>query len=436
MFVKLQIELYTDISRLSSLRNIGVLEQSHVVIILSSDIGEALLAKTEVIIESWVASIREDLDIESAKGLAYKSVRNSIPLVLEALATLFTKSTADDDPQKLADNSLEHGFTRAEQGYDAAEIMKEYSLLREVILTVLEPDLIDGSAKEVLNKVKFVNSIIDRVISLSLESFITKRLQGIEQLHGQLILTNQELTRLVAAQKEDFSHLAHELKSPLNSIMGFSTLLLQQQQKMTEGQDSSLNLKLTEKVISNSKQLLRLINDTLEISRYEAGKMQPNLELIDVQSLITTVVEAFEPSAQEKQLEIILDCDRAPQKVLSDTLKLRQIITNLVSNAIRYTESGTITVSCQTDEDEQWSISVVDTGIGISSKAQAQIFEPYFRVTDKNSASLNSSGLGLAIVDKLVKLLQGKIELVSELAQGSTFTVTFPITVSPSKSQI
>ena len=315
---------------------------------------------------------------------------------------------------------------RAKQGYDAAEIMKEYSLLREIILTVLEPDLIDRPGQEILQKVKLIDSIIDRVISLSLESFVQARLLEIEQLHGQLILTNQELMRLISAQKDDLSHLAHELKSPLNSIMGFSELLLRQQQKMTQGQDSSLNLKLTEKVISNSKQLLRLINDTLEISRHESGKMQLNLELVDPKSLIATVTEAFEPSAEQKELEIILDCDRAPQKVQTDPLKLRQIVTNLVSNAIRYTESGTITIVCQANKDEGWSIMVIDTGIGISPEAQAQIFEPYFRAAAKTNDSINSTGLGLAIVDKLVKLLQGKIELVSELAEGSTFTVALP----------
>lgn len=400
---------------------------------MNRNIGEVLLAKSETIIESWVDSIRQDLDIKSARGLAYTSVRNSIPLVIEALATLFTSSTTDDNPQKLKDNGLEHGLVRAEQGYDAVEIMKEYSLLREIILTVLEPDLIDRPGREILHKVKLIDSIIDRVISLSLESFIKARLQEIEQLHGQLILTNQELTRLISARKDDLSHLAHELKSPLNSIMGFSELLLRQQQKMTQQQDSSLNLKLTEKVISNSKQLLRLINDTLEISRHEAGNMRLNIEPVELKSLVTTVTETFEPFAQQKELEIILDCDRAPQEVQTDSLKLRQIITNLISNAIRYTESGTVTVACKADGNEQWSIAVVDTGIGISPEAQALIFEPYFRVATETNDAIDSTGLGLAIVEKLVELLQGKIELVSKSSLGSTFTVVFPTVIEERK---
>ena len=393
---------------------------------MSKDLGKTLLAKIDVIIESWIESIREDLDIESAKGLAYKSVRDSIPLVLEALATLLSQ-TLSDRPQKLEDKGLTHGIVRAEQGYDLTEVVQEYGLLRKVIFAVLKPDLLAVSGEKMLQTTEAINSTIDRVISLSLESYLEARLHELEELQGQLLLTNQELTRLVATQKEDLSHLAHELKTPLNSIMGFSSLLFQQQQKMERGQDTTLNLQLTEKVISNGRQLLRLINDALEISRYEAGKMKPNLESIDVRSLLKIVKEALEPSARQKNLEIILDCDRAPERVETDPLRLQQIITNLVSNAIRYTESGTINISCQTIDNERWTLVVADTGIGISPEAQTQVFEPYFRVGTIKTFSPDSTGLGLAIVVKMVELLQGTINLASQLNEGSSFTITFPV---------
>jgi len=105
---------------------------------------------------------------------------------------------------------------------------------------------------------------------------------------------------------------------------------------------------------------------------------------------------------------------------------LQQIITNLVSNAIRYTESGTIKVICQTNDSDQWALIVTDTGIGISSEAQEQIFEPYYRAGLNKNYVPNSTGLGLTIVEKLVELLQGKIDLVSESGKGSSFTVTVP----------
>ena len=392
---------------------------------MNKDIGKILLAKTNTIIENWIESIREDVDLESAKGLAYQSVRNSIPLVLEALATLLSQSLGDRI-EKLEDNGLEHGIVRAEQGYDVAEIMREYALLRQVIFTVLEPDLLTGSGTEILQKIRVIDAVIDRVISLSLESFVKVRLEELKQLQSQLIFTNQELSRLAVAQREDLSHLAHEMKTPLNSILGFSTLLMQQQQKMAKGKDNSLSLQLTEKVIKNSKQLLRLINDILEISRYEAGKIPLNLESANVRSLIVLVAEALEYSAEQKNITIALDCDRAPDSILTDRLRLQQIITNLLSNAIRYTESGNITITCETQNSDRWTLAISDTGIGIAPEAQAQIFEPYYRVGSKKDYSPESTGLGLSIVDKMVKLLKGDISLVSQVGAGSTFTVTFP----------
>ena len=392
---------------------------------MNNDLGKILLVKTNIIIENWIKTIRDDTDVESAKGMAYNSVRNSIPLVLKALATLLSESLTNRSDQ-LDDNGLEHGIVRAEQGYDVAEIVREYALLRQVIFDILEPDLLIGSGAEILQKVRLIDAVIDRVVALSLESFVEMWLNELKQLQSELIFTNQELTRLAAAQKEDLSHLAHEMKNPLNSIMGFSSLLLQQQQKLAKGKDTSLNLQLTEKVIKNSKQLLRLINDILEISRYEAGKMQANLELVDVRSLVRLIAEALEYSAEQKDIEIILDCDRAPEEILSDRLKLQQIVTNLISNAIRYTESGNITVTCQAERGDRWTIVVADTGIGIAPAAQSQIFEPYYRVRSKEGYSAESTGLGLSIVDKMVKLLKGDIDLVSQLGAGSTFTVTFP----------
>ena len=392
---------------------------------MNNDLGKILLAKTNTIIEDWIASIREDVDVESAEGLTYKSVRNSIPMVLEALASLLSNSLSDRH-DKLEDNGLEHGIVRAEQGYDVAEIMREYALLRQVIFTVLKLDLLSGSKEEIMQNVRLIDAVIDRVISLSLESFVEMRLKELKELQSQLIFTNQELTRLITSQKEDLSHLAHEMKTPLNSIMGFSTLLLQQQKKMAQRKDTSLSLQITEKVIKNSKQLLRLINDILEISRYEAGKMQANLEPFDVRAMIILVTEALEYSAEQKNLEIRLDCDRAPAEIMSDRVRLQQIVTNLVSNAIRYTESGNITVTCQTINSARWVIAVADTGVGIAPEVQAQIFEPYFRVASKEGYSTESTGLGLSIVDKMVRLLQGNIELFSQIGKGSTFTVTFP----------
>lgn len=396
---------------------------------MSKDIGKLLLAKTDIIIEGWIAAIREDSNIETSKSLAYKSVRDSIPIVVNALATQLSQSF-DNEHQKLEDKSWEHGIVRAEQGYDVAEIVREYSLLRQTIFSVLRPDLLANSGSEILQTLTTIDLVIDRVVSLCLESYLKMRLQEFEQVRSQLILNNQELTRLVATQKEEVSHMAHELKSPLNVIMGFSSLLLEQQ-KAASGNEASLSLQMTEKVIKNSRQLLRLINDILEISRHETGNIPLNIQSCDVRSLVKLVVETLSITAEQKNLEIILDCDRAPEQVQTDPLRLKQIVTNLFSNAIRYTESGTITITCSSDGGDRWSLIVTDTGIGLSPEAVGAIFKPYYQVSkEKNNLSPDSTGLGLAIVDKLVKLLDGEIKVTSKLGKGSTFAVNFPINLA------
>jgi len=124
---------------------------------------------------------------------------------------------------------------------------------------------------------------------------------------------------------------------------------------------------------------------------------------------------------------LILDIASAPEEVVTDSLRLQQIVTNLISNAIRYTPAGKISVKCWTLDRERWAIAVTDTGVGIAPQEQQRVFEPYFQAGTITVSE--STGLGLAIVSRLVKLLQGKIELVSEVEVGSTFTVTFPLRV-------
>lgn len=390
------------------------------------DIGEELLAKREIIVEHWIEAVCRDVEIDSARELAHQAVKNSIPFIIDAIATLLTESQLDDDPEAVEEKSLEHGLTRAEQGYDAAEIVREYRLLRQVIFSVLEPCLLTGSVREVLQTVKTIDIVLDEVTAASLASYIEARMYEVEQVRNQLLLTNQELTRLVATQKDNLSHLAHELKNPLNAIVGFSTLLLQQQQRARQQEGTSLDLQTIERVLSNGQQLLRLINNALEVSRYESDRIKLNIERVNVKTLIRDITAALETSIGDKNLELSIDCSRAPEIVLSDSLRLRQIISNLISNALRYSDSGKIEITCQQLDRDRWTFSVSDSGRGISEEDQKRIFEPFYRVGNPKDYLPQSTGLGLAIVNKLVQRFHGEIEVESQLGEGSTFKVTLP----------
>jgi hypothetical protein len=183
-------------------------------------------------------------------------------------------------------------------------------------------------------------------------------------------------------------------------------------------------------VLQGGRHLLRIVNDSLELSRYEAAKIKLNLEFVEVRSVITTVSEMIEPLAQAEGLQLKIDCDRAPSTVLTDSFRLQQILTNLLGNAIRYTDVGFVEISCQSLPGDNWFFAVTDTGIGIAPEDQRRIFEPYSQAFfNQGRRKQEGTGLGLAIVSRLVKLLQGEIELVSEVGVGSTFTVTLPINI-------
>ncbi|GAB1542148.1 sensor histidine kinase [Scytonema sp. NUACC21] len=387
--------------------------------------SQLLLDKIDTIVTNWIDAVRLDRQISSTEKLPRSSIRNHLPDVLKAMATVVSQSEKSDI-ESIVQNSLEHGILRAAQGFAPTEIAREYRLLRQVIFSTLEPDLAEGQVREVMRVYSAIDETIDEAVAQCFKSYVEERLRELQQLQSQAELTNQELTRLLKANQENVSQLAHELKNPLNSIIGYSELILRSSRKKTDVEDTFPHIEHIERVVRNSRQLLRLINDALEISRYKAGKMELHPVPTNVCSLIDDVVKMLEPSANAKEIQIVVDCDRAPKTVLIDPLRLQQILTNLLSNAIRYTEVGSVKLTCNIVDASHLSVAVSDTGVGIAPEDQLRVFDPFFRAENIVTNVPDSTGLGLAIVSQLVKLMQGKIELVSQVGVGSTFTVILP----------
>jgi signal transduction histidine kinase len=231
-------------------------------------------------------------------------------------------------------------------------------------------------------------------------------------------LAIQEANRL---KTEFVSMVSHELRTPLTSIQGYTELLLEDEQ-IAEEQRESLTL-----VKKNTDRLLGLINDLLDLSRMEAGRLDLHRTSLDLARLIPEVTGSLRPLIEAKRQRLSLDLGAALPAVWADQDRVTQILTNLISNAHKYTlVEGSITVGAQRD-DGFVRVDVSDTGIGLSPEDQAQLFTKFFRAHDRSRQAGGGTGLGLVITRLLVELHGGRITVSSAPGQGSTFSFSLPV---------
>ncbi|MEL6470161.1 MAG: HAMP domain-containing sensor histidine kinase [Cyanobacteria bacterium J06623_4] len=385
------------------------------------DFGQVIAQKQDTIIQLWTERVRKDEAITSIHELTYQGILDSLPELVNAIAHLLRRSQTEVfSPEGLKNIGFKHGELRAGQGYDAEEIFREYGILREVIFEQIEEALLQSEPTVLLQTIRLIDGVLDQVIALCFQRYNEERLREINLLYDEMLASNQELDRLVRNEQKNIAHLAHELKNPLSCIIGYSDLFLREQ-----GKSGEVRIHFIEQVLSSGRRLLSLINETLEMSSYQAGKVAINLAMVDICDIVEEVTTVMGTLAQQKGLSIQTDCPLGERRVFTDRSRLRQIITNLVSNAVRYTDHGTIRVSVTASESSV-SITVADTGLGIDATEQAKIFEPFYQ-GQAGQRLTSSTGLGLAIAHQMVKLLQGNIHLTSEPSIGSTFTVTLPL---------
>lgn len=226
--------------------------------------------------------------------------------------------------------------------------------------------------------------------------------------------------------KDEFvSMVSHELRTPLTSINGYVELLLDGD----VGELSADQLDFLRVVKHNADRLLALVNDLLDISRLESGKVRLHVAPLDLAALVSTVVRSFRPQMESKRQPLEA---RLPDhlNVLGDPERLMQVLTNLLSNAHKYTpEGGRITLTLR-EQDGQAVVDVTDTGVGMTTQEQAQVFTRFFRAKNRATQEAGGTGLGLVITRQLVEMHGGTINLASEPGVGTTFTVTLPLAPS------
>ncbi len=259
--------------------------------------------------------------------------------------------------------------------------------------------------------------------------------QALRQQRDELTVLNAALEEANRSRSRFLSTMSHELRTPLTSIIGFGQMLLRPSARASLSERQAGNI---ERMLKNAQHLLILINDVLDLAKVEAGRMDVNVTEVDLRELLDSVAEETRSVTVARGLRLIVDVADDVQTIETDPLKLRQIVLNLLSNALKFTEKGRIAMTAtrrmavlSESEDgieaEHVAIAVQDTGIGIAPEQQARIFEAFYQVDSSNSRSYSGTGLGLSIVREFTTLLGGRVEIESEPQQGTTFTVLLPL---------
>jgi len=242
----------------------------------------------------------------------------------------------------------------------------------------------------------------------------------------QLKAANQQLNTANQTKSQFLANMSHEIRTPMNAIIGFADVLAEE--KLTDKQKSYVEI-----VRENGEALLRLIDDILDISKIEAGKL--NVETINcsLEKLLANIESVMRPAAAKKDLEFeVLQCEKLPGQILTDPTRLRQCLINLVNNAIKFTEAGHVYVNVSLQEDDNKPyirFDVEDTGVGIPAERQEVIFESFTQADGTTCRKFGGTGLGLTITKQLADLLGGKLTLTSQIGKGSVFSLIIPANV-------
>jgi len=283
-----------------------------------------------------------------------------------------------------------------------------------------------------------------RQLNEKLEDLVEERTKELKKDEEKILAFNAELEHRIAertaqldsanrAKSEFLANMSHEIRTPMNAVLGYAELLgFMLEDKTQRGYIESIK--------SSGRSLLTLINDILDLSKIEAGKLELQFEFVNSQSFFSEFERIFSLRLSDKGLKFILEISSGtPEGIYVDDARLRQIILNLIGNAIKFTEKGSIILKVYTenpqiitypkgksDEFIDLIIEVTDTGIGISKKTQEEIFNPFVQGQGQNIKKYGGTGLGLAISQRLVQLMNGTIELDSQLTRGSSFKIWIP----------
>lgn len=260
-------------------------------------------------------------------------------------------------------------------------------------------------------------------LNTTLEQRVEEQVADIKLKSEQLERQNEQMKALLKSRDEFVNMVVHDLRSPLSNIIGYVELL-----RLSEGvQSSEDNSEIANIILNNSSEMLNLINDILDYSKIEGGHLELNTETLEVEQLLSMSLNDNTMLYKGKDIELQLNVEKGLPKVIADPQRVHEIINNLLSNALKFSERHSKVILGAHQLGEMVQIYVRDQGQGIPEAEMSKLFETFQQVATESTEGEKGSGLGLAIVNKLVELHHGSVSVESQLGQGSEFAFTLPV---------
>ncbi|MEM9157613.1 MAG: ATP-binding protein [Verrucomicrobiota bacterium] len=301
-----------------------------------------------------------------------------------------------------------HDVILADEDGNYVGMMKACELAR------VQNRMVEDNVSKLQNRRAELEDMNERLVEMA---------ERMKQSNNQLMIARDEGLQAARAKSEFLAVMSHEIRTPLNGVLGMLSLLT----------DSRLNdeqKELSKAASDSAEALLSILNDILDFSRLDSGKIELERREFGLRDLAESVVSLMSESAQESEVEIFCDvCLDTPSKIWGDTSRLRQVLVNLLGNAVKFTKRGEVDLTIRKEGSEEKPMlrfEVSDTGIGISEESQKRLFQPFVQADSSMTRRFGGTGLGLAICQRLVRVMGGTIGVNSEVGKGSTFWFTLP----------
>jgi signal transduction histidine kinase len=377
--------------------------------------------------ERWMRAVFHDNELSDADRLTYEQLSDHIPAILEEICSALEDQDLDQVEPAIERNARKHGKLRWKQGYRIDELVRELDLFRQMLagqIVQFSESRSFFTRRHEERARHFIDEAVSFVTLTSIREVLTERDRKIDEYTGQLERANHELTlkqKLVGDLYESRMQITRSVVHDLRNFLNVFSMALQLMSRAPAKVEAALAL-----ANRQAADMKALVDELVEYSVMLGDSHQPAVERFNLRGLFDELVASCNPAIEAKGLRLAPTFDEALSTVVSNRLKLKQVALNLLTNAAKYTKVGQIELAMTADGERQWRLRVSDTGVGIGASDRERVFKEFERATEDD---IPGAGLGLAIVRELTRVLGGQIRFDSNVGEGTSFEITFPVTL-------